>query len=254
MLDATRDWSLTCTACGARAAGVDRFDERYRYCHPGHGGCGRRVLVDDRARRLAQIFSRRKIDRLVHVTRSSNLPSLLRHGLVPRDRHQALGIEAEVVDSYRYDGDGHTNLSLTSANRFMSVERVMAEPDAWVVLCIAPSAILTIPTSVFHQTNAANANHRHGSGPDDLEQLFVPAVEYTTAAGVFRQILRGSNWPDNRPTDAQAEITVPDVIPARFLDSIWTPSDRARASVVRLPGADRVKVAVHPISEWWAPA
>ena len=167
---------------------------------------------DDVQNKLAiqSIAQARDIPYLVHFTRAANLPSIMEHGLVPRDQAIAYGYDPRINDKRRLDGRiGATSLSIGFPNECMFYKYRMQNPfEHWVVLIIDPS-ILWRKRCIFARRNAAHHTIR------DLPAQTLAAA--TELAGMFDEIDGIASRREQRlrnydPTDVQAEVMVFDTI------------------------------------------
>lgn len=250
---AVERWSSYCVKCRGNSVGEDRFDPALTYCNPRSGGCGDRRPRSSWADQMLEIIRKRKIELLVHVTAHTNVASILRLGLIPRDQHEKRGVVANCFDRYRRDGTGQTNLSITYANKWMLGDFVHRAPADWALLVLSPRLLAQAEGSIrFHQTNAATTEHRSGNDPRDLDAMFDKEI-YCRTQQVARTIHRDAR-PDAVPTDDQAEITVGSDISPSMIDEVWFGTAAARQKFVSTNAhADRPRLLFHDPRDWWRP-
>ncbi len=160
---------------------------------------------------------------LCHFTRIENLPSILQHGIVPVEMCSRLGIAAHINDEFRFDRRTNTSsFSIGHPNARMLHKYRQLNPDAdWVVLAVNVFTALRLET-LFCRHNAADA--RISSLPDTelqmnraFQGMFDRPTGYTGKARY------------NEPTDEQAEILIPTIIPSSDIQGIFFLSQKGRA-------------------------
>lgn len=152
-----------------------------------------------------QIVTDLKIPFLVHFTRTRNLPSIMRHGILPRDRFAEYEVEAEINDELRLDGrlDG-ISVSIAHPNSKM-LWKLRQENSGvnWSVLAISPEVLWTHDCA-FCKHNAADS--RITSTPiEDLKTEAAFAELFNDHPG-FDRVADGLKVFD--PTDVQAEVLI----------------------------------------------
>ncbi len=106
---------------------------------------------------IQAIALEKKIPFLVHFTRAENLPSIMKHGLLPVQLARERGIEQLINDTQRLDGRlNGTSLSVAFPNGQMFFKLRNENPDTrWTVLAIANSVAWSKPVyfaSTMRQT------------------------------------------------------------------------------------------------------
>ncbi len=171
---------------------------------------------------LKTVVQDRGIRFLVHITRLQNLPSILRHGILPRIRFDELTDEAPAVnDSMRLDGRMNTvSLSISHPNDSLFIRwRVFDYPDAtWLVLLLDPRLLWELPCRLF-RSNAASTfsgllNESRAAEGEDLERLF---EELDPLYRVTRAEL---GYGPSDTTNEQAEVMVEGDVPTDYLVSV----------------------------------
>jgi hypothetical protein len=189
------------------------------------------------------------IQYLVHFTRASNLPSILRHGLFPRARAAEIGIAPEINDRHRLDGHlNATSLSIAFPNYRMFYRLRNENPGVpWAVLAIHP-AVLWLKDCAFCRHNAADARISNQ-----------PASTLSTResfAGMFQEIeglesRQAQNLHPSDPTDGQAEVLVFDVIePTLILGVAY--SDAANRDAYQAIAGNRQVIVCGPTGGYFA--
>lgn len=179
--------------------------------------------TDDQPRLLAIRSSRllirqaamaRGIGQLVHFTRASNLPSILKHGLRSRAWASKLSTPIHHNDDERLDGlAGAICLSIGHPNDLMLHSlRYRHREEQWVILQLSP-AVLWEKSCAFCGYNAADHRERDRPLPErmtavSLEAMFDDKQDRTSRDE--RQLMPSD------PTDVQAEILVFQPIEARY--------------------------------------
>lgn len=167
---------------------------------------------------IESICVQRGMPSVVHFTLARNVPSILRHGLVPRAEHEALGsLDVEYVDSPRPDRhDDATSVSVGFPD--WKLFRSLRDQDPakpWAVLVLSPALLWTL-NCAFYETNAGSESMR-GIPPRDRKGL-----------KPFRSLFDDTRWglrmqagiPPALPTDPRAEVLVFATIPASLCQSI----------------------------------
>ena len=152
---------------------------------------------------------------LYHFTRFENLDSILKHGLIGRQKLEERGIDHSVNDSLRLDGElsaiccsiGHPNYKMFYPLR-------LGNPDVdWIVLALKKSVIWN-KTCAFCSTNAASGTVTSISIED--------RIGFTPFVSLFNEL---ENIPSRSelkldkycPTDPQAEVLVLEDIEPKFI-------------------------------------
>lgn len=106
---------------------------------------------------IQAIAVEKKVPFLVHFTRSENIPSIMRHGLIPMGMANDLGLNPQINDQLRLDGRlNGTSLSISFPNGQMFYRLRKDNPDvSWVVLAISTS-VLWSKDVLFCRHNAAD--------------------------------------------------------------------------------------------------
>lgn len=184
-----------------------------------------------------------KIPYLIHFTRTSNLESILKHGLQPRSACKGLGVEPAINDDLRLDGreDG-ISLSISHPNGRMFYKVRKDHPDEkWVILAVHPK-ILWEKKVLFCKHNAADVRVSGQSAdvlshPDSFAAMFSEIDGHPSRA---EQSIRAFD-----PTDVQAEILVmegiaPELIRAAAFDDAASQVKFAKAL------GDRQQIVLKP--------
>ncbi|WP_103762333.1 DarT ssDNA thymidine ADP-ribosyltransferase family protein [Roseovarius confluentis] len=152
---------------------------------------------------------------LCHFTRIENLPSILEHGIVPVALCPEHGIKPITNDNARFDRRTQTSsLSVGHPNARMLRKYRQIDPNSdWVVLAVNVAIALSLDT-LFCPHNAADARVSRLPDADLLankafQRMFERPQHYTGRAGL------------NQPTDDQAEILIPRVIPPSEIQGVF---------------------------------
>lgn len=166
---------------------------------------------------------------LYHFTRAENLSSILKHGIVPVAMCRERGINPVINDEARLDR--HTNTSSFSIghpNGRMLHKYRQLHPDAdWVVLAVSVTAIHF--DTLFCRHNAADGRISSLSDNDlkmdkAFQGMFERPPRYTGQARY------------NEPTDDQAEILIPRIIPKSEIHGAFFLSENVRADHISACG------------------
>ena len=187
-----------------------------------------RDLFSDRRTQIKQFCVERGIQTLVHFTRIENLGSILREGLLSRERLDIQGISRHINDVDRIDGHKDRiclSLSFPNYKMFYSIREQKRTTDEvqdsqWTVL-ILDAELLWELDCAFCQENASSNRVRHipledRKRPNALRTLFDDEFHDETRE-VHRQSLA---IPANYPTNPQAEILVFDRISSRYIKEV----------------------------------
>jgi hypothetical protein len=176
---------------------------------------------------------------LTHFTRTSNLPSIFEHGIVPRGSLAAHQLESQTNDEYRLDNQLDANcLSIAFPNALMLWKLRQDNPGTnWAVLILSPEILWEMPCA-FCPHNAA-ANEITSLPIQDFQTAEALGNMFSPIPGIDRgaQKLKGYD-----PTDVQAEVLAFGVIsPQKIMGGVFqrTPS---REQYQHLFGANRTLV------------
>lgn len=161
----------------------------------------------------------REVPFLVHFTRTKNLRSILKHGIVPREQVDAETVVGTVNDNLRLDGQtSATCLSIGFPNAKMFYKLRQDNPGAnWVILVVSRTIAWEMPCA-FCPINAASgsitsqpiANFRTSAA---FEAMYAPSV------AIDREKEKLKTYD---PTDVQAEVLAFGVIePQDILGAIF---------------------------------
>ncbi|RYX80031.1 DUF4433 domain-containing protein [bacterium] len=147
---------------------------------------------------------------LVHFTRTTNLPSIFEHGIVPRDGLAACQPQASTNDEYRLDNQlGANCLSIAFPNALMLWKLRQENPGTnWAVLILSPSILWEMPCA-FCPHNAA-ANEITSQPIANFQTVGALGNMFSPLPGIDRGAQNLKNYD---PTDVQAEVLVFGVIP-----------------------------------------
>ena len=168
---------------------------------------------------IKAIVQRRGIQNLYHFTRLTNLPGVVRNGLIPRKELDASNIEHEVNDADRHDKceDGNClSISFPNYKMFYSLRQGYRDVT-WAVLDILVD-LLWEKDCAFCFENASSKQVtciplENRKGADALESLFAEIPAMPTRAEM--------NIPDHLTTNPQAEVLVFDTIEPSYIKEIF---------------------------------
>lgn len=168
-----------------------------------------------------EIIKQRKISRLCHFTKSSNLPFILGDGVF--ESNGILSTESvkktkylEILDTRRFDHKEnyvccsvqHINMAYFNRRKQKNSNDLFHE---WAVLFIDPTII--DDTSLFSPVNAATGSGRYISdGPEAFNKIFEDELTWNSSAGK-KHLVRPATKPANLPTNDQAEVLIKDKVP-----------------------------------------
>ena len=192
--------------------------------------------------KLRSIAEEREVPYLLHFTQASNLPEIVKHGLLSRDKLAGQEYMARASDYYRLDGRGDAiSVSISRVSSLFEVKRPKSGHTDWVILVLS-SHILWTHDCLFSWRNPAKKDIRDHrgwrGGPWAFTEMFVASNE--ARDGVARC----------EPTDLEAEVQVlepiaPDCILGAFVERPKM-VEPVQAVLECLPGKKRpVFVNVH---------
>ena len=165
----------------------------------------------------------RGVEYFVHFTPEENIPSILQHGIIPREDLSAHRIDARCPDQSR--SDNHLDYSSFSVS-FPNYRVMYSKRDdmKFVILCIDPRIILDFPISdiSYLPTNAANQ-----SLPKEIEDY----IGFSAAEGIFSETAYNHktgascqrselNIPVEFSTDPQAEVFIRATVEPSYIQKI----------------------------------
>ena len=164
---------------------------------------------------IQEIALSKKIPFLVHFTRSENIPSIMKHGLIPVGIANGLGINPTINDQLRLDGRlNGTSLSIAFPNGQMFYRLRKENPDvSRTVLAIATS-VLWSKDVLFCRHNAAD-NRVRKTESDLLRQPQTFGGLFQEIEGIQARSEQGIR--DFDPTDVQAEALIMEPIEPEFV-------------------------------------
>ena len=185
-------------------------------------------------KRIFDYLESRNVQFLVHFTPSSNLPSILSHGIMPRSVLSDKGIHADTPDELRYDFRmDYSSFSIAFPNYRVFYSKRMNTPFTYVVLIIDPQLILDLPliSISYLPDNAASGlirNVEQYTGFEAVKALFPETVQIGKSSFTREQL----SLPDHFTTNPQAEVFIRSTIEPKYIRSIIT-IDAEQANRVR---------------------
>lgn len=160
---------------------------------------------------IRQAVEERQIPFLVHFTRTKNLPSILAHGIVPRDQLGIGAIKGDTNDELRLDNQlGASCFSIGFPNAKMLWKLRQDNPGVnWAVLVVSRTILWEIPCA-FCPTNAASASVTCHPIENFQTAAALDAL-YAPQPGIDREAEKLKPYD---PTDVQAEVLAFGQIPA----------------------------------------
>ena len=164
---------------------------------------------------IREIVKRRGIQNLYHFTRLTNLPGIVKNGLIPRKELDASNIEHEVNDEDRHDKceDGNClSMSFPNYKMFYSL-RQEYQGITWVVLRISANVLWEKDCAFCFENAASNSvtcipiDLR--KGPDAIENIFDEAPGMATRNDMSIHL--------NYPTNPQAEVLIFDIVEPEYI-------------------------------------
>jgi hypothetical protein len=179
-----------------------------------------------RPQSIEEFVKARGITRLVHFTRLENLPSILRHGLIPRAELEAnhlMAATSKFNDDIRLDQ--RRDWSCLSISRINYKMYYKYSRDAeWCIILFDPS-LLWKQEALFCETNAASTGavdcaERFGWSCEGLAELFKDPVETPRLGRVSRAGLMPGGLPRHETSNPQAEVLVHGNVSTAFIREV----------------------------------
>ena len=190
---------------------------------------------------------KRGVEYFVHFTPEENIPSILQHGIIPREDLSSHRIDAVCPDRSRSDNHlDYSSFSVSFPNyRVMYSKR---HDMKFVILCIDPRIILDFPISEisYLPTNAANQSLpkeiEEYTGFSSVEGIFSEtAYNYKTETQCQRSEL---NIPPEYTTDPQAEVFVHATVEPKYIRKIICKDNSQRLQILDV-------LCEHRQEEYW---
>jgi hypothetical protein len=186
---------------------------------------------------LKEAIRQRQIRRLCHFTPSRNLPHIISSGLgIVASSALASDVRAvfNPTDLERLDGHAdHVCCSIEYPNAWY-FHKARAKEQLfrdWAILLISPDALLIDGAKFSPRNAAAGAGRYVREGLDGFGTLYVREV-----IGAYnKKLIRTPTRPIAVPTDDQAEVLIPKLVPlSMILGVVVGSAEQARAEVERL--------------------
>ncbi|WP_411840114.1 DarT ssDNA thymidine ADP-ribosyltransferase family protein [Paracoccus sp. ME4] len=202
-----------------------------------------------RPNRLRDLMHRRGVNALLHFTPAENLASILEHGLHPRQALDDADHPYVYTDERRGDGFlDAISLSVCYYN-YPMLRRLRrdAPRQKWAILGLHPELLIGADLR-FCASNAASGHYRRTMrqfrGLRDFEDMFRDRCPFGFHRGEGYRDTFG--YPDNMPTDPQAEILHFGAIHPEWIFSIVTDDAEVAENANELIGANGLEgVQVH---------
>lgn len=162
----------------------------------------------------SRVVSERNIKELIHFTRIDNIPTILKYGILPRDKLDKYAPGSIRNDPFR--NDGHTNascLSVSFPNYKMLYRYSNNNQSQWAVLSLDPRLLydLDIDEFYFYPENAAKSEINRCS---------------------FTEMFGKSN--NSYPEDPQAEILAFGIINPKYISKIYVVNNEAKNKLYQI--------------------
>lgn len=171
---------------------------------------------------IYKYLEQREVNFLVHFTPISNLPSILKYGILPRSELNARRIHADTPDKDRLDNRlDYSSFSIAFPNYKVFFNKRCTTQYQYAVLIIDPQIILDLPLSAISYLpgNAASNkinNAENYIGIDAVKALYSPTVQIGETIYTREQM----GIPDHYPTNPQAEVFIRSAIKPQYIRSI----------------------------------
>lgn len=205
---------------------------------------------------IRKIVEDRDITHLLHMTFEENLPSILTHGLLPRDQLELRDdIMARISDFAREEGhEDAICLTVTRYQAPMFNRMKWDNPDTgWIFLVVDPD-VLWLNDCLFCDRNASSnwikRSPRNLATAFAFERMFEDFSVPKTVDGVWQNVSfrEKERIPVSVPTDSQAEVMVKGDIAIDHIKQIWVEtteqSKRIQATIEKYARDGRPEVVV----------
>lgn len=163
-----------------------------------------------------EVVSKRNIEKLIHVTSTRNIKSILDNGVIPKSTLLEMGVDFHQNDFQRLDN--HIDsicLSVTEPNRRLFNDYVKRNPDTdYIILEISPKILFPLeegngPKKIFYDYNAASKHSMRSK--NDMNIMFKEEI-------IRRNIKHNREGKNkNQTTSEQAEILFFGKIPSEYI-------------------------------------
>ena len=166
------------------------------------------------AEQIKAIIKERDIEYLVHVTRMSNLESILERGLLTQKQLKEQGLNFIPSDPKRLDDHPDaTCCSISFPNSIMFYDKIQ-NTDDWIVIGVSTDILLE-KDCAFYRTNAASGEFRNKDANDFKDAVNFQAMFEEWGDGKWTRARL--KQPANYTTNPQAEVLVFDHIEKKHL-------------------------------------
>lgn len=159
---------------------------------------------------IKAIAGQKKIKHLVHFTRTENLLSILKYGILGREEQRKKGINSQRSGRMLQNAPDAISCSITIPNHPMFSCVAGRQKDEWVVIVLKADVMWTKPC-VFCERNAASkeiveSNPKTRMGPEALRNMFQHSMFFKKIGRrMSREQLMRAPY---ETTDVQAEVLV----------------------------------------------
>jgi hypothetical protein len=152
------------------------------------------------------------IKELLHFTRCSKMPYVLRYGLLTQSILS--NANAHTEDSFRWDNNSdHVCASIDFPNYKLFYLRRQERPiESWCVLSL-PRSIIWEYSCLFFPSNAASGGGRQGErGICGLQNMYRQSCD---------SVERSKMISSSHTTNPQAEVLIPAIVPSKLIQKIY---------------------------------
>ena len=164
-----------------------------------------------------------QINTLFHFTQASNLPSIFKHGLLPKETLLSQCIDTEYNDDYRHDKCPNAicmSIEYPNYKMFYSLRCKNTNID-WVVIKIDASVLLNFSCAFC----ISNAGSRESYSIEIEKRKGVEALEKLYQEYPGQIIRHDMNINNSYPTNPQAEVLVFGCVPLEYISEVCFDSD-----------------------------
>lgn len=187
----------------------------------------RNSALEQKRLAIRKFVKDREISAVYHFTCESNIPSIIKSGLLPRNELLRRKLHFTFNDNLRLDNaEGSISVSISFPNYRMFYRLRKDDPETrWVVLSLSPEVLWSLPCA-YCSTNAASNQVRHKPIQD---RISFEALQQMYSDDTIRLKTR---IPSSYPTCPQAEVLVLEPIPPSMIHAVCVESkqDQKRVS------------------------
>jgi HPt (histidine-containing phosphotransfer) domain-containing protein len=183
---------------------------------------------------IRELTRQRGIQCLIHFTPIRNIPSILKHGILPRTKLQAMQLPAVLPDHFRFDGLlDRISLSISWPNYRMLYSKTAAYSGEEYCLCLIAPEALWERHCYFCPTNAATQGLRDRAVRDGWTSKALEGLFFEISKSANGRDCRSARLlPDSYPTNPQAEVLLEGDVPREWIIQLNVRSTLSRERLI----------------------